>query len=93
MAAVDQHHVKIAIGAQLASSVAADGDECHAAGISMGRPLEQGHSPHTPRKFEGELNTSVVAGVSDVQMALMDQSAQVVDARPATEGWLHDFQI
>jgi thiosulfate/3-mercaptopyruvate sulfurtransferase len=48
-----------------------------------GRPLEQGTSQHTPRKFEGELNTSVVAGVSDVQMALMDGSAQVIDARPA----------
>jgi thiosulfate/3-mercaptopyruvate sulfurtransferase len=48
-----------------------------------GRPLEQGTSQHTPRKFEGELNTSVVASVSDVQMALMDESAQVVDSRPA----------
>jgi thiosulfate/3-mercaptopyruvate sulfurtransferase len=48
-----------------------------------GRPLEQGTSQHTPRKFEGELNTSVVAGVSDVQMALMDGSAHVIDARPA----------
>ena len=48
-----------------------------------GRPLEQGTSQHTPRKFEGELNTSVVASVSDVQMALMDESAQVIDARPA----------
>ena len=48
-----------------------------------GRPLEQGTSQHTPRKFEGELNTGVVAGVSDVQMALMDHSAQVIDARPA----------
>src|SRR6187401_2756049 len=36
-----------------------------------GRPLEQGTAQHTPRKFEGELNTGVVAGVSDVQMALM----------------------
>ena len=48
-----------------------------------GRPLEQGTSQHTPRKFEGELNTGVVAGISDVQIALMDQSAQVIDARPA----------
>ncbi len=48
-----------------------------------GRPLEQGTAQHTPRKFEGELNTSVVAGISDVQIALMDQSAQVIDARPA----------
>ena len=48
-----------------------------------GRPLEQGTSQHTPRKFEGELNTRVVANVDDVQMALTDKSAQVVDARPA----------
>ncbi len=40
-------------------------------------------NPHTPRKFEAALDTSVVAGVSDVQMALLDKSAQVVDARPA----------
>jgi thiosulfate/3-mercaptopyruvate sulfurtransferase len=48
-----------------------------------GRPLEQGATPRTPRKFESELNTRVVAGVDDVQMALADKSAQVVDARPA----------
>lgn len=50
---------------------------------SEGRPLEQGTSRHTPRKFEGELNTRVVANVDDVQMALTDNSVQVVDARPA----------
>jgi thiosulfate/3-mercaptopyruvate sulfurtransferase len=48
------------------------------------RPLEQGASQRTPRKFESELNTRVVANVDDVQMALGDKSAQVVDARPAT---------
>jgi thiosulfate/3-mercaptopyruvate sulfurtransferase len=48
-----------------------------------GRPLEQGSSPRTPRKFASELNTRVVASASDVQMALTDKSAQVVDARPA----------
>ena len=48
-----------------------------------GRPLEQGDGQRTPRKFEAELNTSVVADVADVQMALLDKSAQVVDARPA----------
>jgi thiosulfate/3-mercaptopyruvate sulfurtransferase len=48
-----------------------------------GRPLEQGTTPRTPRKFESELNTRVVASVGDVQMALTDKSAQVVDARPA----------
>jgi thiosulfate/3-mercaptopyruvate sulfurtransferase len=48
-----------------------------------GRPVEQGQTRRTPRKFESELNTHVVANVGDVQMALTDKSAQVVDARPA----------
>jgi thiosulfate/3-mercaptopyruvate sulfurtransferase len=48
-----------------------------------GRPVEQGDVKRTPKTFAGELNTSVVANVSDVQMALLDKSAQVVDARPA----------
>jgi thiosulfate/3-mercaptopyruvate sulfurtransferase len=48
-----------------------------------GRPLEQGASHRTPRKFESELNTRAVANADDVQMALTDSSAQVVDARPA----------
>jgi thiosulfate/3-mercaptopyruvate sulfurtransferase len=48
-----------------------------------GRPLEQGASHRTPRKFASELNTHVVANIDDVQMALADKSAQVVDARPA----------
>jgi thiosulfate/3-mercaptopyruvate sulfurtransferase len=48
-----------------------------------GRPTESGPVRHTPRKFNAVLNTSVVAGVSDVQMALLKNSAQVVDARPA----------
>lgn len=48
-----------------------------------GRPVENGPGKHTPRKFEAALDTSVVAGFSEVQMALLDQSAQVVDARPA----------
>ena len=33
--------------------------------------------------FDAELNTRVVAGVDDVQMALYNKDAQVVDARPA----------
>jgi thiosulfate/3-mercaptopyruvate sulfurtransferase len=49
-----------------------------------GRPTESGPVQRTPRKFNAALNTRVVAGVSDVQMALLDNSAQVVDARPAT---------
>jgi thiosulfate/3-mercaptopyruvate sulfurtransferase len=48
-----------------------------------GRPIEPGEVQRTPKTFEGELNTAVVAGVSDVQMALLDKTAQVVDARPA----------
>jgi thiosulfate/3-mercaptopyruvate sulfurtransferase len=48
-----------------------------------GRPVDAGASHRTPRKFEAELNTGIVAGSSEVQMALLDHSAQVVDARPA----------
>lgn len=48
-----------------------------------GRPVDTGMNPHTPRKFEAELNTHAVANADDVQMALLDKSAQVVDARPA----------
>ncbi len=48
-----------------------------------GRPVESGEHKRTPRKFEAELDTSAVALVSDVQLALMNNSAQVVDARPA----------
>jgi thiosulfate/3-mercaptopyruvate sulfurtransferase len=49
-----------------------------------GRPTDHGPCRRTPRKFNAELNTKVVAGVADVQMALLDRTAQVVDARPAT---------
>ena len=48
-----------------------------------GRPIDSGRAHRTPRKFDAELNTRIVASVSDVQEALMNQSAQVVDARPA----------
>jgi thiosulfate/3-mercaptopyruvate sulfurtransferase len=48
-----------------------------------GRALESGVTKRTPRKFAAELNTRLVANVPDVQMALLNQSAQVVDARPA----------
>ena len=48
-----------------------------------GRPVDSGPAQRTPKKFESELNTRVVAGVDDVQLALTDKSAQVVDARPA----------
>jgi thiosulfate/3-mercaptopyruvate sulfurtransferase len=48
-----------------------------------GRPVESGAGARSPRKFEAVLNSAVVAGVSDVQRALSQKSAQVVDARPA----------
>ena len=48
-----------------------------------GRPVEAGASKRTPRKFEAALNMPMVAMTSDVQQALMNDSAQVVDARPA----------
>jgi thiosulfate/3-mercaptopyruvate sulfurtransferase len=48
-----------------------------------GRPTESGEGKRPARKFEAELNTSVVAGVDDVQLALLNKDAQVVDARPA----------
>jgi thiosulfate/3-mercaptopyruvate sulfurtransferase len=48
-----------------------------------GRPVEAGEVRHTPRKFAAELDTAAVAMVSDIQLALLNKSAQVVDARPA----------
>lgn len=48
-----------------------------------GRPTESGEGKRPPRTFDAELNTSVVAGVPDVQMALYNKDAQLVDARPA----------
>jgi thiosulfate/3-mercaptopyruvate sulfurtransferase len=48
-----------------------------------GRPVEPGEGKRTPKKFNAALNTAVFANVNDVQMALLDKSAEVVDARPA----------
>jgi thiosulfate/3-mercaptopyruvate sulfurtransferase len=48
-----------------------------------GRPIESGEVRRAPRKFAAAMDTSVVAMLADVQMALNDGSAQVVDARPA----------
>ena len=48
-----------------------------------GRPTETGEPKRPAQKFDAELNASVVAGAAEVQMALHNQSAQVVDARPA----------
>jgi thiosulfate/3-mercaptopyruvate sulfurtransferase len=47
------------------------------------RPLEAGEVKPEPRIFNAEMNTGAVAMLSDVQMALNDGSAQVVDARSA----------
>jgi thiosulfate/3-mercaptopyruvate sulfurtransferase len=48
-----------------------------------GRPLEAGAVKRPARKFKAVMNTGAVAMVSDVQGALNDGSAQVVDARAA----------
>jgi len=48
-----------------------------------GRAVEPGMTRRAPRKFNAEMNTALVAMTSDVQRALMDDSAQIVDARPA----------
>jgi thiosulfate/3-mercaptopyruvate sulfurtransferase len=45
------------------------------------RPVETGESKRPAAKFVATMNTGAVAMLSDVQMALNDQSAQVVDAR------------
>jgi thiosulfate/3-mercaptopyruvate sulfurtransferase len=46
-----------------------------------GRPSEAGEVKRPARKFKATMDTGAVAMVSDVQMALNDGSAQVVDAR------------
>jgi thiosulfate/3-mercaptopyruvate sulfurtransferase len=48
-----------------------------------GRPVESGEARREKRKFAAAMNTGAVAMQADVQMALNDSSAQVVDARPA----------
>jgi thiosulfate/3-mercaptopyruvate sulfurtransferase len=48
-----------------------------------GRPVEAGEVKQPPRKFTAEMDTGAVAMADDVQMALSDGSAQVVDARSA----------
>lgn len=48
-----------------------------------GHAVEAGEVKRKPRQFNAELNTQAVAMQSDVQMALNDRSAQVVDARAA----------
>jgi thiosulfate/3-mercaptopyruvate sulfurtransferase len=48
-----------------------------------GRALEAGDVKRPPRTFNASMDTGAVAMVSDVQMALNDGSAQLVDARSA----------
>ena len=48
-----------------------------------GRALEAGEIKRPPRAFNASMDTGAVAMVSDVQMALSDGSAQLVDARSA----------
>jgi len=48
-----------------------------------GRPVEAGEVKREKRAFKAEMDTGAVAMHADVQMALNDGSAQVVDARSA----------
>ena len=50
---------------------------------SEGRPTEAGEVRRPKRTFNAKMDTDAVAMVSDVQMALSNESAQVVDARSA----------
>lgn len=50
---------------------------------SDGRPTEAGEVKRPKRTFNASMDTAAVAMVSDVQMALNNESAQVVDARSA----------
>jgi thiosulfate/3-mercaptopyruvate sulfurtransferase len=46
-------------------------------------PLDAGEVKRAPRSFKATMDTGAVAMLSDVQMALNDDSVQVVDARSA----------
>jgi len=48
-----------------------------------GRKVESGAVKRPPAKFNAEMDTRAVAMVADVQMALNNESVQVVDARSA----------
>jgi thiosulfate/3-mercaptopyruvate sulfurtransferase len=48
-----------------------------------GRPVEAGEAKPAPKTFKAEFDTSKVANTDDVSLALMNKSAQLVDARPA----------
>jgi thiosulfate/3-mercaptopyruvate sulfurtransferase len=47
------------------------------------RPLETGDAKHPAKTFNATMDTGAVAMLSDVQMAINDDSVQVVDARSA----------
>ncbi len=49
---------------------------------SEGGALEKGDAARTPKTFTAEMNVGAVAMLADVRMALTDESAQLVDARP-----------
>jgi len=48
-----------------------------------GRPTEAGTVKRPKKRFNAEMDTGAVAMLTDVQIALNDQSAQVIDARSA----------
>jgi thiosulfate/3-mercaptopyruvate sulfurtransferase len=48
-----------------------------------GRPTEAGDVKRPTRKFNASMDTGAVAMLTDVRMALSDESAQLVDARSA----------
>src|SRR6186997_988657 len=48
-----------------------------------GRKLEAGEVKPSPRKLNAEMDTGAVAMAADIQMAINDHGAQVVDARSA----------
>lgn len=50
---------------------------------AVGRPTEGGEVRRPKRRFKAEMNTGAVAMVTDVQIALNNNSAQVLDARSA----------
>jgi thiosulfate/3-mercaptopyruvate sulfurtransferase len=48
-----------------------------------GRKIEAGEVKRSPRTFNAEMDTGAVAMAADIQMAINDHGAQVVDARSA----------
>ena len=48
-----------------------------------GRALEKGEAKPTAKKFNAEMNVGAVAMLADARMAIVDDSVQIVDARPA----------